>query len=175
MEIKTIVDAGPLIGWLNAADQWHEWSVAALSARRGPLHTTEIVLGEACWQLGGNTQPAHALLDLVRKGALVLARLWPEHLADTQQIMLKYPAMDAAAASLVSLAEGCTRHHGLSRFPAVPGSAQSRIEAHPSGVSRHRIYTPQNLPGQWDCVRAGEFASRGFPFACPSPRISASP
>lgn len=105
MEIKTIVDAGPLIGWLNAADQWHEWSVAALSVRRGTLHTTEIVLGEACWQLGGNTQPAHALLDLVRKGALVLARPWPEHLASTQQIMLKYPSMDAADASLVSLAE----------------------------------------------------------------------
>ena len=105
MEIKTIVDAGPLVGWLNAADQWHEWSVAALSARRGPLHTTEIVLGEACWHLGGNTQPAHALLDLVRKGALILARPWPEHLAGTQQIMLKYPSMDAADASLVSLAE----------------------------------------------------------------------
>ncbi len=105
MEIKTIVDAGPLIGWLNADDQWHEWSVAALSARRGPLHTTEIVLGKACWHLGGNTQPAHALLDLVRKGALVLARPWPEHLAGTQQIMLNYPLMDAADASLVSLAE----------------------------------------------------------------------
>ena len=32
------VDAGPLIGWLNANDQWHEWSVSTLSARRGPLH-----------------------------------------------------------------------------------------------------------------------------------------
>lgn len=105
MEIKTIVDAGPLIGWLNATDQWHDWSVSALSARRGPLHTTEIVLGEACWHLGGNSQPAHALLDLVRKGALVLARPWPEHLASTQQILLKYPSMDAADASLVSLAE----------------------------------------------------------------------
>ena len=47
----------------------------------------------------------HALLDLVRKGALILARPWPEHLADAQQIMLKYPTMDAADASLVSLAE----------------------------------------------------------------------
>lgn len=105
MEIKTLVDAGPLIGWLNRADQWHEWSVSVLSARPGPLHTTEIVLGEACWHLGGNTQPVHALLDLVRKGALRLARAWPEHLAHTQQIMLKYPLMDAADASLVSLAE----------------------------------------------------------------------
>jgi len=105
MEIKTIVDAGPLIGWLNAADQWHKWSVSLLSAQRSPLYTTEIVLGEACWHLGGNTQPVHALLDLVRKRALILARPWPEHLAATQQIMLKYPSMDAADASLVSLAE----------------------------------------------------------------------
>lgn len=105
MEIRTIVDAGPLIGWLNAADQWHDWSVSVLSTRRGPLHTTEIVLGEACWQLGGNTQPVHALLDLVRKGALVLARLWPQQLAECQHIMLKYPSMDAADASLVILAE----------------------------------------------------------------------
>ena len=105
MGIRTIVDAGPLIGWLNEDDQWHRWSVAALTARRGPLHTTEIVLGEACWHLGGNSQPAHALLDLVRKGALILARPWPEQLAGTQQIMLKYLEMDAADASLVSLAE----------------------------------------------------------------------
>ena len=105
MEIKTIVDAGPLIGWFNAADQWHQWSVSVLSARRGPLHTTEIVLGEACWHLGENTQPVHALLDLVRKRALVLARPWPDHLSETQQVMLKYPSMDAADASLVSLAE----------------------------------------------------------------------
>jgi predicted nucleic acid-binding protein len=105
MAIRTIVDAGPLIGWLNAADQWHDWSVTVLSARRGPLHTTEIVLGEACWQLGGNTQPVHALLDLVRKRVIVLARPWPDDLAVTQQIMLKYPSMDAADASLVSLVE----------------------------------------------------------------------
>ncbi len=105
MAITTIVDAGPLIGWFNAADQWHAWSVSVLSGRRGPLHTTEIVLGEACWQLGGNTQVAHALLDLVRKRALVLARIWPEHLADTQRAMLKYTNMDAADASLAILAE----------------------------------------------------------------------
>jgi predicted nucleic acid-binding protein len=105
MEIKTIVDAGPLVGWLNADDQWHAWSSQTLASRRGPLHTTEIVLGEACHHLGGNTPPAHALLDLVRKGALILARLWPEYLSDSQQVRLKYPMMDAADASLVSLAE----------------------------------------------------------------------
>lgn len=101
----TLVDAGPLIGWFNANDQWHEWSVATLSGRRGALHTTEIVLGEACWHLGENTQPVHGLLELVRKRAIVLHAIWPEHLAETQEIMVKYPTMDAADASLVTLAE----------------------------------------------------------------------
>jgi predicted nucleic acid-binding protein len=105
MEVNTIVDAGPLIGWLNAGDQWHEWSVSTLSSRRGPLHSTEIVLGEACWHLGGNARPAHALLSLVRQGAIILARPWPEHLFRAQELMLKFEGMDAADASLVTLSE----------------------------------------------------------------------
>jgi dihydropyrimidinase len=43
--------------------------------------------------------PSRDMGDLIRKHALILARPWPEFLAETQQIMLKYPAMDAADAS----------------------------------------------------------------------------
>jgi len=105
MAVDTIVDAGPLVGWLNGSDQWHEWSRQALSRRRGVLHTTEIVLGEACHHLGGNTAMAHALLDLVRHGALELHPLWPKHLRRTQELMMQYERMDAADASLVVLSE----------------------------------------------------------------------
>lgn len=105
MGIAYLVDAGPLIGWLNASDQWHDWAVATLSSVRGPLHTTEIVLGEACWHLGGNRQPAHALLGLVRMGAIQLLHPWPAHLARSQELMMKYDRMDAADASLVALSE----------------------------------------------------------------------
>ncbi|MFU8894644.1 MAG: hypothetical protein ACNA8L_13570 [Luteolibacter sp.] len=31
MEVRCLVDAGPLIGWLNASDQWHDWAVKTLS------------------------------------------------------------------------------------------------------------------------------------------------
>ena len=105
MVVATLVDAGPLIGWLNASDQWHDWAVETLSTVRGPLHTTEIVLGEACRHLGGNTQPVHALLGLVRLGAIRLLRPWPEHLERTQELMMKYERMDAADASLVVMSE----------------------------------------------------------------------
>jgi predicted nucleic acid-binding protein len=76
-----------------------------LSAVKGPLYTTEIVLGEACWHLGGNSRPAHALLSLVRRGAIGLLTPWPEHLQRTQELMIKFKPMDAADASLVVLSE----------------------------------------------------------------------
>lgn len=105
MDVKRIVDAGPLVAWLNAADQWHAWASAALARERGPLHTTEIVLGEACYHLGGNSAPVQALLDWVRHGVVVLHPLWPRHLSRTQELMLKFDRMDAADASLVVLSE----------------------------------------------------------------------
>ncbi len=105
MEIAHLVDAGPLVGWFNANDQWHGWATETLSRVEGPLHTTEIVLGEACWHLGGNTQPVHALLSLVRMGSISLLQPWPEFLEKTQRLMLKYRRMDAADASLVVLSE----------------------------------------------------------------------
>jgi len=105
MDVKTLVDAGPLVGWFNAGDQWHEWSVEALKGRRGILHTTEIVLGEACYHLGGNSAPTQALLTIVREGGIVLHPLWPRHLLRTQTLMAKFEHMDAADASLVVLSE----------------------------------------------------------------------
>jgi hypothetical protein len=65
----------------------------------------ESVLGEACWHLGGNTQPVHALLGLVRMGAIQILHPWPGHLERTQELMMKYSRMDAAGASLVMLSE----------------------------------------------------------------------
>ena len=105
MAVNTLVDAGPLVGWFNASDQWHEWSVAALESRRGALHTTEIVLGEAGYHLGGNSAPVHALLTLVREGGIVLHTPWPKHLIRTQILMAKFEQMEAADASLVILSE----------------------------------------------------------------------
>lgn len=135
MNVRTLVDAGPLIGWLNAADQWHAWSVSVLSATRGPLHTSEVILGEACWNLGGNSQPAHALLSLVRKGALQLLRPWPTHLERTQELMIKYPQMDAGDASLVTLSEV---------FPDAQVITTDRRD-----FSIYRRFRPQKIPAMY--------------------------
>jgi predicted nucleic acid-binding protein len=79
--------------------------VTTLSSRRGPLHTTEIILGETCYHLGGNSAPVQALLTLVRDGGIVLHSIWPRHLVRTQILLSKFDQMDAADASLVVLSE----------------------------------------------------------------------
>jgi predicted transcriptional regulator len=109
MEPRNIVDAGPLIGWLNAADQWHKWSVAVLSGRRGPLHTTEIVLAKPAG-ISAAIRSLRMRSSISSGNARSYSRdPWPEHLAHTQQVMLRYPLMDAADASLVTLAESSLR------------------------------------------------------------------
>ncbi len=39
--INYLVDAGPLIGFLDGEDQWHIWSTQTLAVLDEPLATTE--------------------------------------------------------------------------------------------------------------------------------------
>jgi predicted nucleic acid-binding protein len=105
---------------------------------RGPLHTTEIVLGEALWHLGGNSRPGHALLDLVRRRAIQLLRPWPTTLGRSQELMLKYAGMDAGDASLVTLSEA---------YPRCPIFTVDRKH-----FSVYRRFRSEKLP----CVMPGE-------------------
>ena len=57
------------------------------------------------WTLPGEVGSYAHLLPGGTLLATIHTKDGPEHLAGTQQLMLKYPAMDAADASLVSLAE----------------------------------------------------------------------
>ena len=103
--VRYLVDAGPLIGWLNRRDQWHEWSVQTLRTVDDMLWTSEAVFAEACYQLGANTPEVAALIALAADGQLqVLATVGPY--ADRLQTLLdKYPVMDVCDGSLVILSE----------------------------------------------------------------------
>ncbi len=71
-DVRYLVDAGPLIGWFSRRDQWHGWSTQALQAVDDVLWTSEAVLAEACYQLGGNTPEVAALVELADSGHLRL-------------------------------------------------------------------------------------------------------
>lgn len=100
-----IADTGPLVGWINRRDQWHEWSVGVMEALEPPLLTCEAVIAEATWQLGASREAVDRLYGLVEAGALRIVDILPEHMSHLRALSAKYPQMDFCDAAIVRLAE----------------------------------------------------------------------
>lgn len=99
-----LVDAGPVVGLFNLRDQWHSWSVAALTALDEPLSTTETVWAEVCHLLSRNRPCLLAATEAVRDRRIILHPGWKDA-ARICTLLEKYPRMDAGDASLVVLSE----------------------------------------------------------------------
>ncbi len=103
--INYLVDAGPLVGFLDADDQWHAWSTQALAVIEEPLVTTETVVAEACHHLR-KLRPALGVIPrLIAEGRLLLIPVLAEYPARIGQLLAHYPKMDAGDATLVVLSE----------------------------------------------------------------------
>ena len=103
--INYLVDAGPIVGFLDADDQWHDWSTQVLSVLNEPLATTETVVAEACHHLR-KLRPALQLIPrFIAEGRLILIPVLAEYPARIGQLLAHYPNMDAGDATLVVLSE----------------------------------------------------------------------
>lgn len=100
-----LVDAGPLIALLNRRDQWHRWADQALTIIDEPLWTSELVLAEACHNLGQNTAAVRQLLTHVETGHLRAIATVETNAARLVALMGKYERMDICDGSLVVLSE----------------------------------------------------------------------
>ena len=100
-----LVDAGPLIALLNRHDQWHDWAEQALAIISEPLWTSEVVLAEACYNLGENTSPVRQLLMHVASGHLRVIPSIATHVPRLIALMEQYQQMDVCDGSLVVLSE----------------------------------------------------------------------
>lgn len=129
--IRYLVDAGPLIGLLDADDQWHRWSAATLTVLDEPLATTETVVAEACHRLARLRPALRVIPRLVAEGPLELVPAFAGKPERVEELLCKYPTMDAADATLVVLSEllpdarlitidGDFRHYRRFRSQAVP-------------------------------------------------------
>lgn len=88
-----LLDAGPLVGLLDADDQWHEWSRKTLAAIPGALRTTETAVAEACYHLRNHRPALSAILRMIDAGALVLEPLFNDEqrgLVGYWQTMLRW-------------------------------------------------------------------------------------
>ncbi len=100
-----LVDTGPLVGWINARDQWHDWSVKAMESLQPPLITCEAVIAEAAWPLGESRQAIDQLYGLVEAGAVRIVEVLPDHISHVRALSAKYPEMDFCDAAMVRLTE----------------------------------------------------------------------
>ncbi len=107
MSTATLVDAGPLVAFLNRADGYHEWAKVRLGELPQPLLTCESAVAEA-WHLlrrvGGGQA---ALLELLRRGAVRIAFDLEQHLPAIQRLVQRYASVpiSLADASLVRMSE----------------------------------------------------------------------
>ena len=102
---RHLLDAGPLVGLLDADDQWHEWSRKALSAIPGALRTTETAVAEACYHLRDHRPALSAILRMIDAGAIVLEPLVQQRASRIDQLLADYTQMDFGDATLVVLSE----------------------------------------------------------------------
>jgi predicted nucleic acid-binding protein len=107
VERRTVVDAGPIVALLIAADQHHAWTRGMWGQLEPPFFTCEAVLSEAqhvVRRLGGDPL---AVLRFVQKGALKVAfdvDNEVERLLELQRAYADVP-MSLADACLVRMTE----------------------------------------------------------------------
>ena len=107
--INYLVDAGPLIGFLDGDDQWHDWSTQTLEVLAEPLATTETAVAEACHHLRKLRSALIIIPRLIAEGRLLLVPLLAEQPRRVGELLAKYPLMDTGDATLVVLSEMCPR------------------------------------------------------------------
>lgn len=106
MAADTLLDAGPLVGALDKADQWHRFGAEAFQRIRFPAFTTEAVISEAAYLLRGDARARLALLEMVDSGGLVLLPVFPEGSAYVCAAAKRYGTRaDVADLGLLWLAE----------------------------------------------------------------------
>jgi predicted nucleic acid-binding protein len=97
---QTILDTGPLVAFLNPADNHHEWAAAQLRRLKPPLLTCEIVLGEACFVLQARGRDPSAVLDMVARGAVKMEFSLTSDVEAVRRLLRRYADMGASLADV---------------------------------------------------------------------------
>jgi predicted nucleic acid-binding protein len=102
-----IVDAGPLVAYLNKDEQDHEWTQARFKELHAPLLTCDAALSEAFFLLQNTHGSSEKLLGLLERGVVVLQFDLRAELPGIGQLLRRYSAvpMSLADACLVRMAE----------------------------------------------------------------------
>jgi uncharacterized protein len=105
--IKTILDTGPLVAFVDADEQYHNWAVEQFRRLPPGFVTCEAVLTEAFFLLAFSPTALSTLVGLVRNGHLQTPFRFLDEQSAVMQLMLRYHKvpMSFADACLVRMAE----------------------------------------------------------------------
>ncbi len=103
--MKTLIDTGPLVAYLNRRDPYHEWATALMKQVRPPMRTSEPVLTEALYFLREDGVSVDSIFQMLERGVIQLdfdlSSQWPR----IRTLMRRWPRMDLADASIVMMSE----------------------------------------------------------------------
>ena len=102
-----LVDAGPLLAFLDPSDLSHEQAVEAIRQLPLPLLSVEAVLSELTFLLRRNRKDMVHALRLVEEGVVALVPMYPDEGPRLLELMQRYAnvPMSFADACLVRLSE----------------------------------------------------------------------
>ena len=101
--MKSILDAGPLIGLLNDQDQFHDWALRLLDQIGPPFYSCAEVIAEAAAMTG----KAEELVEMIRAGEIILDFDLRSQADSVLKLLKKYRdrKMDLADACIVRMSE----------------------------------------------------------------------
>ena len=104
---SVLLDTGPLVAYLNSADQHHQWAKSCWTVLQDPLWTCESVLSEAIFILESECVSADPIFQLIERGIIRWDFVGANHCADLFGLLRKYAdqPMSLADACLVRMAE----------------------------------------------------------------------
>lgn len=107
MAASVVVDTGPIVAFLDADDQYHDWAKAEFARLRPPLLTCEAVLTEACFLVDRAGGDQSGVAQLVERGVLTIVQLFDDEAVSLTGLMRRYKnvPMSLADACLVRLVE----------------------------------------------------------------------
>lgn len=107
MSYPVILDTGPLVAFLKANDQFHDWAVAELDRIPYPVITCESVITEACFLLRNTPSGEATVLSLIADGLIKIPFQIELEAIALQSLLNQYNSvpMSLADACLVRLVE----------------------------------------------------------------------
>ena len=104
---KVIIDAGPIVAFLNKSDGYHDWALQQFSQLKPPFFTCESVISEVCFLLRNNDKGMQNALSMLERKLLKINFDIESEITAVKSLMKKYSdiPMSLADACLVRMSE----------------------------------------------------------------------